>query len=184
MLMIHYQSLDPSDIDDLSDIDRRDQSSSWCVIRDGGLVEEERDFKHPGFSSAQWEDIIQSWKYKLTHHEKLLIGAYDENVPIGVAGLDIDQKCGCNKDLFNFGPLWISPGYRGRGIGRRLFDLIREEAEKLDIQGMYVSATPVPRTVGFYKAMGCRLLTCPDPQLIAEEPEDIHMQIRFAQQDA
>lgn len=184
MLMIHYKTLDPSDIDELSDIDRRDQSSSWCVIRDGELVEEERDFKHPGFSPAQWEDILRRWERKLACRDKLLIGAYDEDVPIGLAGLDIDQKCGCNKDLFNFGPLWISGGYRGRGIGKRLFALIQEEAEKSDIQGMYVSATPVPRTVGFYKAMGCRLLTCPDPQLYAQEPEDIHMQIRFTQQDA
>jgi len=58
--------------------------------------------------------------------------------------------------------------------------MVRKEAERLDIDGMYVSATPVPGTVGFYKRMGCQLLPHPDPVLFAEEPEDIHMCLTLA----
>lgn len=182
--MIHYAHLDRFDLAGFACLDRSDYSSTWCKIEDGLLVQEKREFRHPGFSQSQWDEIVEKWTDKLLRGEKLLIGAYDGETAIGVAGLDIGQRYGRDSNMYNFGPMWVSKEYRGHGIGKKLFMMVQEEAEKLDIGGLYVSATPVPRTVGFYMRMGCELLSSPDPRLFAEEPEDIHMYKKLTQQDA
>lgn len=173
--MIHYRPLNPSDLAGLASIDRSDDSNHWCIVKDGVVVLQERTFRHPGFSQAQWDDIASELGDKLARDEVVLIGAYDSELLVGIAGLDTDERYGNDCDLYNFGPLWISREYRARGIGRQLFTMVRKEAERMDIDGMYVSATPVPGTVGFYTRMGCQLLIHPDPHLLAKEPEDIHM---------
>ncbi|MCK5116226.1 MAG: GNAT family N-acetyltransferase [Candidatus Aegiribacteria sp.] len=177
--MIHYRHLEPSNLDGFTRLDRSDYSSTWCRMKDGLLIQEKRVFRHPGFSQSQWDGIIKEWTDKLSRGEMLLISAFDDETPIGVAGLDINQRYGCDNLMYNFGPLWISKEYRGRGIGKRLFMMVKEEAEILDVSGLYISATPVPKTVDFYIRMGCQLLSNPDLQLFAEEPEDIHMYLNL-----
>jgi len=164
----------------LSSIDRSDYSSTWCEVEGGRVVLRKREFRHVGFSRSQWDAIADEWKEMLARGEMLLVGAYDDTRMVGVAGLDIGTRYGPDGGLYNFGPIWVSREYRGRGIGRHLFEMVREIAQPMDIDGLYISATPVPGTVGFYRRMGCRLLRSPDPRLCAEEPEDIHMYLDLA----
>ena len=180
--MIEYKKLGPSDLEGSSPIDRRDVWDHWCIVRDGAVVLEERTFNHPGFTQAQWDEIVQELSDKLVRDQTLLFGAYDGETLVGIAGLETDQRYGRDRNLYNFSPMWIDKAYRGQGIGKQLFSLVRKEAEQLDIDGMYISATPVPGTVDFYTSMGCRLLNDPDPSLLAEEPEDIHMVLMFSDQ--
>ena len=42
--------------------------------------------------------------------------------------------------------------------------------------GLYISATPTENTIRFYLGLGCRVIPQPDPQLFAEESEDIHLE--------
>lgn len=44
----------------------------------------------------------------------------------------------------------------------------------MGLEYLYISATPVAGTVGFYIGTGCRLPSSSDPRLYAERPEDIH----------
>ena len=180
--MIEYRQLGPSDLEGSSPIDRSDVWSHWCIVKDGAVVLEERTFNHPGFTQTHWDEIVQELKVKLVHDQTLLFGAYDGETLVGIAGLETDQRVGRDHNLYNFGPMWIDKAHRGRGIGKQLFVMVRQEAERLNIDGLYVSATPVPGTVDFYTNMGCRLLRDPDPSLLAEEPEDIHMVLMFSGQ--
>jgi hypothetical protein len=41
---------------------------------------------------------------------------------------------------------------------------------------MYISATPSENTVNFYMRLGCEIASEPDPELLAREPEDIHLE--------
>lgn len=173
--MIHYRELEESDLAGLSGIDRSDYSPSWCVIEKGVLVQEDRDFVHKGFDRDTWGEIAGEYAAALRNDTVILVGAYDGDSLVGIAGLDTSRTYGPSGNMFNFGPMWVSRDYRGRGIGRKLFRLMVEKASALPVDGLYVSATPVPATVGFYMAMGCGLLDCPDPELFALEPEDIHM---------
>ena len=49
--------------------------------------------------------------------------------------------------------------------------IARERGARL----LYVSATPTENTVNFYLRRGCILATPPDPELLALEPDDIHL---------
>jgi predicted N-acetyltransferase YhbS len=173
--MIHYRELQASDLSGLSSIDRSDYSSTWCEVEDGKVVLRKREFRHVGFSRAQWDRMAEEWKEMLARGAMLIFGAYDGPKMVGAAGLDTGTRYGPEGRLYNFGPIWVSREYRGRGIGSHLFEIVCRVARGMDIDGLYISATPVPSTVGFYRGMGCRLLKAPDPRLHAEEPEDIHM---------
>ncbi len=78
---------------------------------------------------------------------------------------------------FNFGGLWVSQKYRGRGIGRTLAQMVVDKALESGAKTMYVSATPSENTVRFYKSIGFRLATPVDPGMFEREPEDIHLEL-------
>ena len=175
--MIEFRTLSVHDLDGLPCLDRSDYSTTWCVVRDGHVVQEERVFKHHGFSQTEWAGIVGELARQVSKCEMLVIAAYDGSSPVGIAGLDIKHGYGPEMDMYNFGPLWISKEHRGCGIGKRLFSMLQEEAIRRGIDILYISATPVPGTVEFYMRMGCRLIAQPDLDLFAKEPEDIHMSL-------
>lgn len=71
--------------------------------------------------------------------------------------------------------LHVGQPFRGRGLGARLFCLAAVEARRRGARGLYISATPSAHTIDFYRRLGCTPLAEPDPALLAEEPEDIHL---------
>ena len=177
---MELRHLRQSDLGRLAGIDRSDYSDTWCVVRGGVVCQEKREFRHVGFSQEHWRKMAEEWGESLRRGDILLVGAFDGGDPVGVAGLETDRRYGWNRNMYNFGPIWVSREYRGRGIGKRLFLMVLKEAEELDVDALYVSATPVPGTVGFYMSMGCRLLKSPDPELYRQEPEDIHMYLSLS----
>lgn len=173
--MIHYTQLYHPDLPTLCLIDRRDYSDTWCVVKNGSIISEHREFKHPGFSVSQWNQMMSRFADNVQNGNNILFGAFDEGTLVGLSGLELKKRYGHENNMFNFGPLWISEGYRRQSIGRQLFAMVKQEARKRNIQYLYVSATPVPATVKFYINEGCVLLNKPDPDLFAAEPEDIHL---------
>jgi GNAT superfamily N-acetyltransferase len=71
--------------------------------------------------------------------------------------------------------LHVSRPYRRRGVARALWKAAADTARRGGARSMYVSATPTGSAVGFYVSEGCRLAEPPHPDLLAEEPEDIHL---------
>jgi len=177
--MIQYKRLDHTDLDGLNCIDRRDYSSTWCVVKNGVITQEQREFKHPGFSKTHWEQILSEFTKDLKNGSVILFGAFDEQVLIGLSGIEIDKQYGPEKNMFNLRAMWISKAYRRQGIGKQLLNGVKQEAKNQKIDTLHVSATPVPGTVKFYMHEGCTLLSIPDPELFALEPEDIHMTLRL-----
>jgi predicted N-acetyltransferase YhbS len=107
-------------------------------------------------------------------------GVFDEDRLVGVAILESDF-IGANRDQLQLKFLHVSNGYRGRGLGKRLFERAQDEARARGAQRMYVSATPSENTIHFYLNRGCVLSPNPDPELFALEPEDIHLEYNFEQ---
>ena len=56
-----------------------------------------------------------------------------------------------------------------------LFDEMREEAARRGARRLYISATPSEGALRFYLSQGARLADPPDPELLALEPEDVHL---------
>lgn len=69
----------------------------------------------------------------------------------------------------------VSSDCRGKGIGRRLFELGKKEALKLGAKALYISACPSEETISFYKAMGEELTASPIKEIEEAEPYDLQM---------
>ena len=71
--------------------------------------------------------------------------------------------------------LFVTRAYRRHGVASRLVVEIEGRAVAAGARELYVSATPSVPAVGFYLAQGFRVIAEMDPDLIAQEPEDIHL---------
>lgn len=86
---------------------------------------------------------------------------------------------GLKKQLYNeymiLDLMQVSAGYRGKGIGRRLFDLGKEEARKAGAKALYISACSSEETIAFYRAMGAEITDTPIKEIAEDEPYDLQM---------
>jgi GNAT superfamily N-acetyltransferase len=73
----------------------------------------------------------------------------------------------------------VSNGFRGEGIGVHLTQALEQIARDAGDRVMVVSATPSANTVGFYRGRGFAPSAEPLPELLALEPEDVHMEKRL-----
>ncbi|MGC5702236.1 GNAT family N-acetyltransferase [Pseudomonas sp. NFXW11] len=176
--MLHPRLLVEADIALLKLIDRAEIIDAFYRVQEGRLLRYAQHEVVLGWPAGEAEHdalILQQcyrrggWLYGFFDEGALVAAAVVDCLPIECAGLDLRQ--------LKF--LHVSQAYRGQGLGRQLFALAREQALAMGAQGLYVSATPSQHTVDFYLGLGSELLATPDPQLLALEPEDIHLCLRL-----
>ncbi|MGM9652183.1 MAG: GNAT family N-acetyltransferase [Eubacteriales bacterium] len=97
--------------------------------------------------------------------------AIDEDTVVGFIGL----KKRLYKDFMILELMHVSAPWRGRGIGRALFHLGKEEAKKAGAKALYISACSSEETIAFYRAMGAKLTNVPIQELADAEPCDLQM---------
>jgi len=102
-------------------------------------------------------------------------GQFDDARLVGAAILE-SRFIGPRRDQLQLKFLHVSKAYRRQGVGRRLFELAKAVARENGAKRLYISATPSENTVKFYLRSGCRVTKQPDPELLALEPEDIHLE--------
>jgi len=100
----------------------------------------------------------------------------------GAALLTIDDGAGVAIVEPRFEPslswlawLHVSRPARRRGLATALWRAAVERSVAAGASAMYVSATPTGSAVGFYLRQGCVLAVPPHAELLAHEPEDIHL---------
>jgi len=71
--------------------------------------------------------------------------------------------------------LHVSNRYRRQGVASHLYDEVIRMAHADGATRLYVSATPTESAVSFYMNKGFEPTDSPHPDLLAEEPDDIHM---------
>lgn len=158
-------------------IDRSEIIENIYTLRDGKLV------LHPEFYDVcGWEEG-EAEKYTPLLQESFdrggqFFGAFDMEKLAGAAIVDSIWR-GPERDLLQLSFLHVSHAYRGRRLGVRLFEHCKQAAKEHGARGFYVSATPSEHTVNFYRYLGCVVTATPDPELVAMEPEDIHMECIF-----
>ncbi len=103
-------------------------------------------------------------------------GAWKERRLVGIGSLDV-AGVGGDRNILKLDMLYVSAGYRGQGIGRQLTELVVRKARSLGATRLYISATPTRGTVDAYLRLGAAVLQSPDPELLALEPEDIHLSL-------
>lgn len=74
--------------------------------------------------------------------------------------------------------LFVSTAFRGKGLGRRLFSILRTEATARNASSIYISACSSEETVAFYRAMGAELSKNPIQAIADAKPLDLQMECR------
>jgi ribosomal protein S18 acetylase RimI-like enzyme len=172
---MEYRVLSREEISQLVQIDRTESIDHIYYLRDGRLVLEEEHWDVPDWSPREQERRIAALQ-DVYDEGATFYGAFDGPVLAGMSVLD-HHPLRSSVGRLNLAGLWVSHGYRGRGVGRTLVRLVMQEAHERGARTLYVSATPSENTVHFYTSLGFRLAETVDPGLYAKEPEDIHMEL-------
>jgi len=73
----------------------------------------------------------------------------------------------------------VSQDFRGRGIGRRLFEAAKVWATKKGVRRLYISAHSSVESQAFYKAMGCVEAVIVNEKHIQQEPFDCQLECKL-----
>ncbi len=69
----------------------------------------------------------------------------------------------------------VDKNFRGKGIGRILWEKAVEEARSNGARELYISACPSEETIHFYKAMGADVTDNPIEAIANDEPDDLQL---------
>lgn len=172
--MLLERALTESDIPLLASIDRTELIHECYRLEGGELVLYPDHHDMRGWPEGEAEQDAVALLACL-RRGGWLWGAFDG--PTLVAAVVVDNHPLHIQDLVmrQLRFLHVSHAARGLGLGGRLFNLACEHGRQVRADALYVSATESRNTVDFYRRHGCRLLARPDPELLAQEPHDIHL---------
>ena len=174
--MITGSELLRAEIERVWDIDRSEVIDKVYYLENGTLVLKPQHHDVPGWPPGEAEKytpiLLDCFDRGGWFH-----GAFNDAKLVGVVVLDC-KRIGKRKDQLQLKFLHVGSAYRNRGLGKRLFDLARAVARERGARQLYISATPSENTINFYLRLGCQVADEPDPELLALEPEDIHLVCR------
>lgn len=171
---MNFRTLERSEVEQIWTIDRREVVERAYRLEDGKLR------LRPGYFDIQgWPpgDVQKTTPllYESFDRGAICCGAFEGTALIGVAVLDTVWR-GVGRDLLQLEMLHVSRDYRAQGLGSKLFEWARSAARERGARGLYISATPSENTIHFYLRRGSTVIGAPDPELLALEPEDIHLE--------
>jgi len=172
---LKYRKLTRSEISQLIQIDRTEIINYIFYVRDEHLVLEKEHYDVPDWSLEEKQRRIENLQ-NVYDEGATFFGAFNDDNLVGMSVLDHNFVASGNHRL-NLEGLWVSHKFRGKGVGKTLFQLAIQEAQDRGAIALYVSATPSKNTVHFYKNLGCRRAELIDEYLYEKEPEDIHLEL-------
>jgi N-acetylglutamate synthase-like GNAT family acetyltransferase len=172
--VIAVRSLQETELGRIADIDRSEHVTVGYQVRDGRLTAEAVDWCVP-----RWPPTGGKWSVEarvrrmaeLLQEGGEVVGAFEANRLVGVAAL----RHRLTRRLAQLTAIFVSRESRRRGIASRLLAEATRLAKADGAEGLYVSAVPSESAVGFYTSRGFRPIEKPNPELLAREPDDIHM---------
>lgn len=159
--------------DELSRIAEIDVSETGDLIyQQAGsrLTVESESWRRPAWSTAECQRRAAAWADQMRRGDTLL-GAFDDDRLVGEASL----RYRLTPDTAQLVSLHVSQSHRRCGVASALVAEVFRLARTSGVRWMYVSATPSVSAVGFYRSQGFELVEQANPELLALEPEDIHM---------
>ncbi len=159
-------------------IDRSETVDKVYYHRDGQLVLEDEHFE---ISNDWWltEEVVKNLQPRvesIAENGGYVLGAFDERRIVGICALDSQFF---SKKRLNVDIMFVNRRYRGKGIGTKFMEMLKEEAINREAKQLYVSATPSENTVNFYRKFGFKVAKKVEPELFEREPEDIHMDLKL-----
>jgi len=170
---VRIEELSAGELDRIREIDRSEQARFKYVYDHGELRPVEINHDIPAWSDAMVAELKEMLAPKLAAGG-VLLGALDDERLVGAAVLG-GERIGRRSDQLQMAFLYVSNGYRRRGVARALMDEVCRRARERGARRLYISAAETESAVGFYLDYGCRLAESVDPALFALEPTDIHL---------
>ncbi len=99
------------------------------------------------------------------------VGAFDGERLVGLAIVVLHIR----PEIAQLAFLYVTDGSRGLGVGTTLTAELERLAREAGDTAMVVSSVPSGNTVRFYLGRGYELMAAPLPELLAREPDDVHM---------
>lgn len=175
MAEIEYRWMEPNEVVRIADIDRAETIRKGYRVENGRLEPLRVIWDSPAWTSDSdpHHSVDAQIHFCRSHLLKggRMYGAFAGERLVGI-GL---VRWNVRPDVAQLAFLHVSNGYRREGIGDHIVQAINRAARESGAGAMYVSATPSESAVGFYLKHGFELAADPIPELLREEPEDIHM---------
>jgi N-acetylglutamate synthase-like GNAT family acetyltransferase len=172
---LEYRTMSPDELPKLADIDRSERVYIKYTFQKGKLTSEKVDWQVPSFFPEREGEhsLAEQIAFCKRHVQAgaILFGAFEDENLAAVAVLTPEVR----PSMSHLAYLHVSHKYRRQGIASHLLQEMVKVARQGGASKMYVSATPSGSAVGFYLHHGFTPTTEPIPELLALEPEDIHM---------
>jgi predicted N-acetyltransferase YhbS len=170
---MEFRPLRRDEIELIWTIDRREFIAGSYRVQAGELVLMPVEIDVPGWPADTL--LMTPLLYECHDRGGQFFAAFEGDQMAGLAVLDTVWR-GERHDLLQLEFMHVGRDHRGNGLGTRLFEQARAAARSCGAVGMYISATPSENTVHFYQGRGAMLISTPDLELFAKEPEDIHLE--------
>lgn len=164
------------EVEKIGEIQRAEEIHGYYRLQNGVLTVVPHVERVQSFDPKELASILDRQR-KILAGGGVVIGAFDGEKIVGVVSVE-NRRRGANQNYCKMDILYVSAGYRGRGIGKRLVDLSKTVTLRVGATKLYISATPTTTTVDFYLRLGAVLATELDPELYQQEPEDIHLELK------
>ena len=168
------RTLARDEIDLIWTLDRSEIIDAVYFLEDGALVLRPEHYNMtgwlPGTERASTPHLLDCLE-----HGGWFYGLFPGGKLAGVAVLE-NRFIGRPPDMLQLVFLHVDSAFRDEGLGTALFRAAAEEGRRRGARRLYVSATPSEHTIHFYLGLGCMVTPRPDPELLALEPDDIHLE--------
>ena len=169
--------LEPSDVALVGAIDRSEHVEVQYQVADGRLVE-----APVVMADIPTWDPEGAGEHSVASHVAFCASVLAEGAAFFGAFDDDGELMGLATVHPTFEPglawlatLHVSRAHRRHGAASALWDAGAALAREAGARSIYVSATPTGSAVGFYLSKGCQLADPVHPELLALEPQDIHL---------
>ena len=168
--MVTLRALADAELDRVNEIDDSDVGKVVLVQR-GAETEPRPEIWHrPRTGPIRWDEHIRDW-LAFPVEDRISIGAFDGESLVGIAVV----RRHLDPVTAQLAALFVDRVHRRQGVAGALTRAAREVAVSSGASALYVSALPSEAAVMFYRSCGFVPTTAPNADLLALEPDDIHM---------
>lgn len=173
--IVQYRALSEIDLTDtlLAHFERR-QEVTDCLRREGGVWVVRSDPFCDDWSDSERAGKVEDLRRTL-QSGGFVLGAFSDTALVGFVSAE-RAPMGSAGQYRDLSKLHVSAGWRGRGIGRALFEHAARWARAQGGKKLYISAHSAVETQAFYCAMGCTDAQEINAAHAAAEPFDRQME--------
>lgn len=93
--------------------------------------------------------------------------------------VSVEAELFSEEKYLDLSSLHVSSDMRGKGIGKKLFEMAKQWAKKQGANKLYISSHSAVETQAFYKAMGCKEANIYNQEHVLNEPFDCQLECKL-----